>query len=391
MTHAAPASRGRPTFDVADIVRAHRDALAQRMTLSRVQNKALTDMAQCRTAALGGHLDVCRSCGYSHPAYNSCRNRHCPKCQSLPAERWVAARRVRLLPVTHFHVVFTLPSELRALAAYRRREVFGALFAAATRTLLQLGRSDLGATLGITAVLHTWTRDLRFHPHIHCIVTAGGLAEDNARWVHSHPRFLFPVHVMGSLVRGKMMAALRRLERDDVFAGFEPFDIPDGFDRMMQRLAATRWVVYAKAPFAGPDHVVRYLGRYTHRVGIANSRLLNVTGRAVTFRTKHGKSVTLAPLEFLRRLVQHILPHRFVKIRHFGLHAPANVNTRLVTAHRLLAPADSPAPDNHAAEPVAIPWYELLRNLIGRDVRECPVCGARLDPIALAPAYSDTS
>jgi len=391
MPRTAPARRGRPAFEVADIVRTHGDALTQRMPLSHVQKKALNAIARCRTAELGGHLDVCRACDYTHPAYNSCRNRHCPKCQALPAERWVAARQVRTLPVKHFHVVFTLPSELRALAAYRRKELFNALFAAASRTLQQLGRSRFGATLGITAVLHTWTRDLRFHPHLHCIVTAGGLAGDKSRWVRSHPSYLFPVRVMGALFRGKMMAALRRLHREDFFAGFDVFDIPDGFDRLMQRLASTSWVVYSKAPFAGPDHVFRYLGRYTHRVGIANSRLLAVTDHAVTFGTKHGKTVTLACDEFLRRFVQHILPHRFVKIRHFGLHAPANVKTRLATAHRLLSPADASTSHDHADNVSAIPWFELLRALVGRDVRDCPVCGCRLDTIPLSTPWHDSS
>jgi hypothetical protein len=294
----------------------------------------------------------------------------------LPQERWIAARQKRTLPVKHFHVVFTLPSELRALAAFRRRQVFDALFCAASATLIELGRSRLEALLGVTAVLHTWTRDLRFHPHVHCIVTAGGLALDRRHWQSSGSNYLFPVRVMGALLRGKMMAALRRLFADRVFNGFDDFRDPEGFDRLMQQLARVDWIVYAKKPFAGADHVFRYLGRYTHRVGIANSRLVQVTDQTVTFRTKNGNTVTISPREFLRRLSTHILPPNFVKIRHFGLHAPANVRTKLQVARSLLQQGIS----NRCAEPETAPsaWAELLLTLTGRDVYRCPRCGGTI-------------
>ncbi|MGH7288923.1 MAG: IS91 family transposase, partial [Myxococcota bacterium] len=198
---AAPASAGRPRFDIADIVRRHRPALEAEEHLTLAQRRVLSAIEVCRTAALGGHLDVCRSCGYEHPSYNSCRNRHCPKCQALDQERWIAARSARLLPVQHFHVVFTLPSELRALARYRPREIFGALFSAASATLVELGQSRLGALLGVTMVLHTWTRDLRYHPHTHAIVSAGGLDLAGNGWNASSPKYLFPVDVMRALLR----------------------------------------------------------------------------------------------------------------------------------------------------------------------------------------------
>ena len=333
-------------------------------------------MALCRTAELGGHVDVCRSCGFERPAYNSCRNRHCPKCQALRQERWIAARTERLLPVRHFHVVFTLPSELRALGKCFPRELFGALFSAASETLLELGDSRLGARLGVTMVLHTWTRELRFHPHVHALVTAGGLALDDSRWAPSHRKYLFPVEVMGALLRGKMLAALRALHARGVFASFSDFDDPEGFDRLMQKLArAKRWIVYAKRPFARVDHVLKYLGRYTHRVGISNGRLVDASDEAVTFRTKYGKTVTVTPVEFLRRFVQHVLPDGFHKIRHYGLYAGAADEARIAVRDSL-APT---APARTTTTAPASTWDAHLRAITGRDVHHCPHCGGDVE------------
>ncbi len=368
---SAPAER--PRFDIADLVRQHRAALQAKVHLTLAQRRALSAMALCRTAALGGHVDECRSCGFERPAYNSCRNRHCPKCQALRQEKWIAARAERLLPARHFHVVFTLPSELRALGKCYPREFFGALFSAASETLLELGASRLQARLGVTMVLHTWTRDLRFHPHVHALVTAGGLADDGSHWVPSSKKYLFPVQVMGTLLRGKMMAALRNLHARGAFARFKDFDDPEFFDRLMQKIAKKSWVVYAKKPFREVDHVLKYLGRYTHRVGIANSRLVDVRDDAVTFRTKNGKTVTLTPVEFLRRFVQHVLPDGLHKIRHYGLYAGASNNARHA-AHELIANASSRA----ASSPEAVAWPILLRELTGRDIEHCPRCGVQL-------------
>jgi hypothetical protein len=338
----------------------------------------LSDIERCRTAALGGHLDVCRSCGHEHPAYNSCRNRHCPKCQALRQEQWIAARGERLLPVRHFHVVFTLPAELRALAKAVPHAVLDALFATASATLLDLARSRLGATLGVTMVLHTWTRDLRYHPHVHALVTAGGLARDTGRWVRTRHDYLFPVQMMGAVFRGKMLEALRRLHRQGKLAVFDEFRDPEAFDRLLVRLARARWVVYAKKPFRRSDHVLRYLGRYTHRIAISNSRLISVTDDAVTFHTKGGNRASLHPVEFLRRFLQHVLPEGFHKIRHFGLYAGATVAS-LRTARSLLVPATS-----GAAESAPIPtWRERLRALTGHDVDRCRVCGGTVDHLPL--------
>ena len=374
-----PAPAGRPRFDIAAIVRRHRAALETETCLSPAQRRVLSDIERCRTPALGGHLDVCRSCGHEHPAYNSCRNRHCPKCQALRQEQWIAAREERLLPVRHFHVVFTLPSELRRLAKALPRAVFDALFATASATLLDLGTSRLAATLGVTMVLHTWTRDLRYHPHVHALVTAGGFAHGGARWIRTGHDYLFPVAMMGAVFRGKMMESLHRLHAQGKLATFDEFRDPEAFDRLMARLARTRWVVYAKKPFRRPGHVLRYLGRYTHRVAISNSRFVAVTDDAVTFHTKGGKRSTLHPVELLRRFVQHVLPDGFHKIRHFGLYASAAVANTLPAARAALAPASAPTP----VAPLPPTWRDRLRALTGHDVHRCRVCGGLVDHVPL--------
>ena len=250
----------RTPLDVGEIVRRNGHVLAAQASMKPYQIRALADMARCRTAALGGHLDKCRDCGHAQPSYNSCRNRHCPKCQALAQERWIHAREQRLLPVPHFHVVFTLPSQLRALAAFRPEPMFSALIQAATGTLIELGRSRLHADLGVTAILHTWTRDLRFHPHVHCVVTGGGLSEDGRRWVAS-PGYLLPVKPMGAMLRTKMMGAVSRLRDQGTFARFEGVPNLDTWARLYERLASVPWVVYAKKTLVNETHVVRYLGR----------------------------------------------------------------------------------------------------------------------------------
>jgi hypothetical protein len=339
----------RPRFDIADIVRQHRRALEAEYRLSRSQKRVLTLISLCRTAALGGHLEVCSGCGREHPVYNSCRNRHCPKCQALAQQKWIDARAERLLPVPHFHGVFTPPSELRPLAMRHSTEIYTALFRSVSELLLELGRTHLQATLGLTMVLHTWTRDLRFHPHVHVLITAGGLSLDRRRFVHTRKSrktgkdFLFDIKVMGRLLRGKMLEALRKLRRQGAF----PELSHRAFNRLMASLAAHKcWVVYAKDPFRKSTHVLSYLGRYTHRVGIANSRILDVGTTHVTFHTKHGRTVTLHPVEFLRRLVQHVLPDGFHKIRHAGLYASAQPGGLLEKAGALL-----PAPPTRKATP----------------------------------------
>ena len=336
----------RPKYDIADIVRLHRRALEAEHRLSRFQKRVLTLISRCRTAALGGHLEVCTGCGREHPVYNSCRNRHCPKCQALAQQKWIEARAERILPVRHFHGVFTPPSELRPLAMRHPTEVYGELFRSVSELLLELGRDHLQAALGLTMVLHTWTRDLRCHPHVQVLNTAGGLSLNGQRFVHVRKDFLFPVKVMGRLLRGKMLDALRKLRRKGTFK-----ELSDAaFNRLMASLAAHKsWVVYTKAPFRRSQHVLSYLGRYTHRVGIANSRILDVGPEHVTFRTKGQQTATLPPVEFLRRFVQHVLPDGFHMIRHAGLYALAQPGGKLDQARALLP---TPKPQREA-QPVA--------------------------------------
>ncbi|MFO0619494.1 MAG: IS91 family transposase [Polyangiaceae bacterium] len=371
MPDAPKGASRRPSLELADIVREHGDSFRRAHALTPMQGAALRAIERCRTAVLGGHLELCEACGYEHPVYNSCRNRHCPKCQCLAAERWIAAREARVLPTRHFHVVFTVPAELHALARYRPALVFDLLFAASAATLQELGRDEdhLGAEIGITSVLHTWTRELAFHPHVHCVVTGGGLSLDGQRWIACRGDRLFDVHVLGALYRGKMLDGIRRAHARGDFAGFDEFEDPEGFDRLMRRLAKhKRWNVYAKKTFRAAEHVFAYLGRYTHRVGIANSRLVSLVDGRVTFRTKNGKSITLDAVAFLARFVAHVLPPRFVKIRHYGLLAAGNVNTKLVRARDLLG---GKAKSTSHRE-------QLLEELCRRLVRKCPNCGAPL-------------
>jgi Putative transposase/Transposase zinc-binding domain len=376
--------RGPARFDIADIVRAHRAGLERVQPLSRAQKRVLTDIAQCRTARLGGHLYRCESCGFEHPSYNSCRNRHCPKCQALAQEAWIEARQQRMLDVRHFHVVFTLPSELRPLARCAPRVVFDALLHATQRTLLEFGHSRLRATVAATLVLHTWTRKLEFHPHVHAIVTAGGLSDDGASWRPASRRFLFSVKAMGQVFRGKLMTALGRTYQDGAFAQSPDFIDPQAFVALMARVARKSWNVYAKPTFKKGQHVLSYLGRYTHRVGIANSRLLAVSDHAVTFRTKGTHTETVSPVEFLRRFVQHVLPDGMHKIRHVGLYAAASDERRETARARL--------GDTLRTRP-APRWRERLATLTGRDPAVCPRCGGAMvtipiprcrDPTALA-------
>jgi hypothetical protein len=376
---SARGGQGRPRLEVADIFRAASEAYRDRYVPTPAQRKVMAAIEQCRTSALGGHLDVCTKCGHHAPAYNSCRNRHCPKCQSLAQARWIEQRRQRIIPTKYFHVVFTLPQELRALTRANPAEMYDLVLESAARTLLDFGRSRLQAQLGVTTVLHTWTRDLRFHPHAHCIVTAGGL-DDRQRWIPARSRFLFSVKAMSKVFRGKVLEGLARLyERDalDVTGPCAALADPRNFDQLKEQLYRKDWVVYAKPPFGGPEHVFQYLGRYTHRVGISNQRLLSFDRGLVCFRTKHGKTATVDALEFVRRFLLHVLPPGFVKIRHYGLVAAANVTTKLEVARRSLMQPEPPTA-NRAQQPEQAPtWRDLLLALTGIDLSLCPSCGSR--------------
>jgi hypothetical protein len=371
---------GRPRLDVADIFRRFGPAFRQSHHLTDAQRKVMWCIENCRTPALGAHRLVCLDCGHDSIDFNSCRNRHCPKCQALAQAKWVVQRQRRVLPLLHYHVVFTLPAQLRPIAAANRKAIFNLLFRSAADTLIELGHDPkwLGAQLGITAVLHTWTRELQFHPHLHCVVTAGGLAtEGSTRWIHSAPDFLFPFQVLSSLFRGKFIDGLDKLYQEGslfVHLGSNDSEVHEHFKRLKNQLYNTDWVVYCKKPFGGTNHVFKYLGRYTHRVAISNQRLNSIDDNGICFATKHGNSITLQPIEFIRRYLMHVLPDRFTKIRHYGLMASSNVNTRLETARALLnhnRPSDD---DQHDIQDPS--WQLLLLELTGIDLLSCPDCGS---------------
>jgi hypothetical protein len=394
---ASAAGRGPGSArDIGALFRRHGDAYRRSHALGAMERRALRDISVCRTGALGGRRDVC-ACGHERVAFNSCRNRHCPKCQALRQARWVAARTARALPVRHFHVVFTLPAELRPLVRHHSVALLDLLFAAASSTILDLASDPerLGALVGLTGVVHTWGRNLSYHPHVHFIVTAGGLTP-GGQWVDSAERYLLPVKVMGQLFRGRFLDGLSRL-----FAGGRlaarpraPADVAaladaTAFARLKDRLFRKPWLVYAKAPFASPTALFRYLGLYTHRVAVSNRRLLSVDQRGVVFRTRGDKICTLPPLEFIRRFLQHVLPRGFVKIRHFGLLAPGNINRKLASARHALDPRATAKDHARDTEPeiVTEDWRALLRRLTGIDRGVCPDCGGALrsEPLVDAP------
>lgn len=358
-------------FDIADIVRAHRAELEAEQWLSARQKRVLTDIAQCRTEKLGGHREECTSCAFQRVVYLSCRNRHCPKCQALAQEKWIDNQRERMLDVQHFHVVFTLPAELRPLAASSPHVVYDLMFQAAGRTLLEFGSRRLSATIGATLVLHTWTRELLFHPHVHAIVTGGGLSQSAPQYVSRGRNYLFPVRLMAKVFRAKVLDAVWSAHRNGLFSRFD--DDPQAVERLLRR-TPKRWHVYSKPSFAEGRHVIAYLGRYTHRVGISNSRLLDVTPNAVTFRTKGEATATVTPVEFLRRLVRHVLPDGFHKIRHIGLNASPQKRAR---AREALC---HPPPEH-----TSLTWQQRLLLLTTRDVQRCPHCNAALRAVAVQP------
>jgi hypothetical protein len=319
--------------EVADIFRAHGAVYQAHHGMSDRQRKVMRAIVQCRTAVLGGHLDVCQDCGYSRPSYNSCRDRHCPKCQALRQAQWLEQRRQRLLPVPYFHVVFTLPQKLRAVCRRNDRQMYNLLFSSASQTLLRLGKDPkrLGGRLAFTAVLHTWTRELHYHPHLHCIVAAGALSPDESRWIPGSTRYLFPVAVLSALFRGLFLDGLKKLcERDQVRL--------DGRELgpLLDALYGESWVVYIKRPFGGPEQVYRYLGRYTHRVGLSNQRLVSMDDSGVCLVTKGGKRITISAEEFIRRFLLHVLPQGFTKTRHYGLLASGQAQQGLCIAQALL-------------------------------------------------------
>ncbi len=357
--------QGRPALEVADIFRAHGPAWrdAQRGHLSLAQLKVMSAITQCRTAALGGHVLRCDGCGLDQVSYNSCRNRHCPKCQSSAAKRWLDARQADLLPVEYYHVVFTLPAPIADIAYQNKAALYGLLFDIAAETLLRIAADPkrLGASIGATLVLHTWGSALTHHPHVHGIVPGGGLAPDGTRWIACRPGFFLPVRVLSRLFRRRFLEELQRLHDSGALRFFgEHAALAEAaaFRTWLAPLRKCEWVVYAKRPFAGPQAVLAYLSRYTHRVAISNSRLLAMDERGVTFRwkdyrakdgakgkTRH-KAMTLSPHEFMRRFLLHVLPGGFHRIRHYGLLANGHRRDNLALARELLQVMQPPSAES---------------------------------------------
>ena len=361
----------RPSLEVADIFRAHGPAWRKQQAghLNLGQLKVMSAIEQCRTSALGGHALRCDSCTHQEISYNSCRNRHCPKCQARAAQRWLDARQADLLPVEYYQVVFTLPAEIGAIAYTNKAAIYRLLFDVAAETLLTIAADakHLGAQIGATLVLHTWGSALTHHPHVHGIIPGGGLSPDGERWVACRHGFFLPVRVLSRLFRRRFIEGLATLHRTGQLQFFgEHAGLADAgaFGRWLAPLRTCEWVVYAKRPFAGPAAVLAYLSRYTHRVAISNRRLLAMDGNSVTFRwkdyrtkgrTRH-KTMTLAADEFMRRFLLHVLPGGFHRIRHYGLLANAERRKRLMTARALLKvpPPEPVSDDADASSPVPV-------------------------------------
>jgi hypothetical protein len=368
----------RPDLEVADIFRsagpAYRAAHAGHLGLHQL--KVMSAIEHCRTAALGGHVEACEECGHWRIAFNSCRDRHCPKCQGAAARAWLAARETDLLPVGYFHVVFTLPAEIADIAWQNKALVYDLLFRAASETMLTIAADPrhLGARIGITAVLHTWGSAMTHHPHVHMIVPGGGIAPDGARWISSRPAFLLPVRVLGKLFRRLFLTRLTALHDAGQLAFFGSMtDLADrrAFLRHLAPVRKKGWIVYAKPPFADPEAVLAYLSRYTHRVAISNRRLVAFDGNGVTFRYKNYRRdsaerqsiMTLTSDEFIRRFLLHVLPRGFHRIRHYGLLASAARKENLALARRLLVVPSEAAPAPEAPLDTCPP---------------CPCCGGRM-------------
>jgi hypothetical protein len=388
-------------LEVADIFRRHGEAYRRTHDghLGRVERRVMSAIELCRTAALGGHTEACADCGLIRCAYNSCRNRHCPKCQGRARAEWLAARQAELLPVPYFHVVFTLPAPVAEIAFQNKETVYAILFRTAAETLRRIAADPkhLGAEIGLVAVLHSWGQNLHHHPHVHCVVPGGGPSLDGTRWVACRKGFFLPVRVLSRL--------FRRLFLDELRAAFQAGELgffgelatlaePAVFTRRLHDLRRVEWVVYAKPPFGGPEQVLAYLGRYTHRVAIANSRLVSLTETAVAFRWKdyrhHGKAklMTLDAHEFIRRFLQHTLPDGFHRIRHFGFLANGHRTAKLALCRRLLdLPPAKPSAD------------QVEGTLPPHRPEHCPCCGGAMVILAILPRptpsrpsfWSDTS
>jgi len=383
----------RPALEVADIVRAHGEEFRQAhaTTLSSGQKRVLRAIETCRTAALGGHLERCDRCGHERNAYNSCANRHCPKCQSLARAKWLEKRQADLLPCEYFHVVFTLPESLAGLALQNKQQMYGLLFQATAETLQGLAADPkhLGAQIGFFCILHTWGQTLTAHPHLHCVVPGGGPSLDGSHWVACRPGFFLPVRVLSRRFRTLYLRYLEQAYATgklQFHGDLQPLSEPQAFARYLAPLRQAEWVVYSKPPFGGPERVLDYLGRYTHRVAISNDRLQELKDGKVTFTYKdykhenRQKVMTLMADEFLRRFLLHVLPNGFQRIRHYGLLGNRHRAKNLARCRALLGVltlGTQPQPD----------YSERYRQLTGRDLLQCPQCqSGQMHRVAVIPA-----
>jgi hypothetical protein len=378
--------------ELADVFRRYGEVYQRTHPVTPAQRKAIWAITHCRTAALGGHREWCPACGFERYAYHSCRNRHCPKCQTTATAAWVAARQEELLPVPYFHHVFTLPHELNGLILYSQRNqraLLGLLFDAAAQTLLEFGRRELGGKVGFTLLLHTWDQQLRAHFHLHGLIASGALADDGSRWIAGGRQFLFPVRGLSKMFRAKYLDGLAELlERDqlDIPPQLAELAEPGSRRRWLRRLGNKPWVVYSQAPFAGPRKLLDYLGRYTHRVAISNHRILACQDGQVrySYRDRRDgdrlKTDLLPAEEFLRRFLQHVLPDRFLRIRHYGLLAN-RVKQKQLARCRLLLGARPPATADEQPSTAA----DWMRVLLAIDITRCPRCGDPLHREVLRP------
>jgi len=379
----------RPTLEVADIFRRHGEDYRRRRHghIGRVERRIMSAIETCRTPVLGGHAEACIDCGVVRYAFNSCRNRHCPKCQGLARADWLADRQAELLPVPYFHVVFTMPAPLAEIAFQNKAAVYAILFRTAAETLRTIGADPkhLGAELGVVAVLHTWGQNLHHHPHVHCIVPGGGPAIDGSGWIGCRPGFFLPVKVLSRLFRRLFLEALANAFDAGVLGFFGDLAYlaePNTFHQHLATFKNVEWVVYAKPPFGGPEQVLAYLGRYTHRVAIANSRLIDDIDGVVRFHWKdyrhHDKNkvMALAHDEFIRRFLLHALPDGFHRIRHYGFLANGHRSERLALCRQWLsAPAPPLQPDPQ------LDYRERYERLTGRSLDICTCCGGRILPL----------
>jgi hypothetical protein len=355
---------GRPSLEVADVFRGEAVSFLRDYgpRLSSQQKRVFSDIQACRTAVMGGHVRACDQCGHREISYNSCRNRHCPKCQAMARAEWLAEREAELLPIAYFHIVFTLPAEIAAVALQNKRLLYGMLFEAASAALRELAANPrhLGAAeIGLLAVLHTWGQNLMHHPHLHCVTSGGGLSQDESRWIASRDYYFLPVRLLSSVFRNKFRRLLERaFERGEMgfYGQLAHLDDPNTFRRFLNAATSRQWVVYAKRPFRDPACVLKYLARYTHRVAISNRRLVDYRDGKVTFRYKDyaregtQRTMTLEAAEFIRRLLLHVLPDGFMRIRHYGYLANRYRRQKLTTCRRLLG-CDAPAEPQRDVDP----------------------------------------